>query len=189
LAQGSVLGFSHPRKGAIVNAANEECLGGGGVDGAITDAGGENLHRDRLALPVLQRRDSCEIRCPTGSAVLTGPGSYDSLGVDHVIHAVGPNYFEFEDGELEKADVLLRSAYMSSLGLAKEVGLECVAFSLLSAGVYRGKRSVKDVLRIGVESICSFCGYDALQEIHMCAYNPVEASTLLNIATEMGLKP
>ena len=111
VAQGSVVEFASPF-GAIVNAANEGCLGGGGVDGAITKAGGLPLALDREALPLLGRG----MRCPTGGAKLTGPGTYGSLGVPYVIHAVGPNYMYFdEENDVATPNQLLRSAYQQSL--------------------------------------------------------------------------
>jgi len=64
-----------------VNAANEECLGGGGVDGAITEAGGPRLAKDRLVLPIV----SAGIRCPTGGVVITGPNRYGTLRIDQII--------------------------------------------------------------------------------------------------------
>ena len=111
VSRGSVVDFSYPpnpKSSAIVNAANEGCLGGGGVDGAISDAGGTNLMMDRLALPVAGGED---IRCPTGRAVITGPNSYGKLHVPYVIHAVGPNYLQFTtNGDLSEGDKLLSSA-------------------------------------------------------------------------------
>jgi len=148
IARGSVVDFSCRQHGAIVNAANEVCLGGGGVDGAITSAGGKTLAVDRQNLPVL----SGGIRCPTGSAVLTGPGQYGSLHVPYVIHAVGPNYNQYDD--FEKPDELLRSAYQTSLDLCRDSeDIEEVAFALLSAGIFRGKREKNDVLKIGIGGI------------------------------------
>lgn len=203
LSAGSVVDFDYPpkpSKSGIVNAANEGCIGGGGVDGAVGDAGGPNLLRDRHALPVLSRQnhgeeeydsgyesfDDYEIRCFTGGAKTTGPGSYGRLNVPFVIHAVGPNYHLFRTS-LEEGDDLLRSAYVESLVRAKEVKLEAVAFSLLSSGIFRGKRSLKHVLQIAVEAVSNFEGYEELREVHLVAYTKKEAKVLDDIAKEMGL--
>lgn len=189
--KGSVTSFQHS-KGAIVNAANKACLGGGGVDGAISAAGGELLFRHRLALPIIEvendddadKNDFVAVRCPVGEAKLTGPGNYDALRVPYVIHAVGPSYWDFERNEYNKADELLKSSYRESLIRAKEVKLEAIAFSLISAGVYRGERSLKSVLKFAVETICEFEGYEELREIHMFAFNKVEMRTLQRIMEE-----
>jgi hypothetical protein len=81
VSQGSVVRF---RGDALVNAANRGCLGGGGVDGAVNDAGGFLLEHARRALPIVS---APYIRCPTGEAKLTVGGA---LRVRFVIHAVGP---------------------------------------------------------------------------------------------------
>merc|ERR1712098_563297 len=69
ISQGDVTQFSGD---AIVNAANAPCLGGGGVDGAISGKGGDALYQERKALPVIYR-DGSDVRCPCGDAKLTGP--------------------------------------------------------------------------------------------------------------------
>lgn len=145
--------FSERRIGAIVNAANEQCLYGGGVDGAINDAGGPTLWEDRMALPVIEGTSG--VRCQTGSAVVTGPNRYGKLNVPYVVHAVGPAYSRFDgDGDaFSLPDALLRSAYQQSLERCHDMGITDVAFSLLSAGVFRGQRSLHDVLTIGVTAI------------------------------------
>jgi len=109
---------------AIVNAANERMLGGGGVDGAIHRAAGPGLVEACRAVP--ETRPG--IRCPTGEARIT---SGFRLAARYVIHAVGPVY--------ESADTsapLLRSAYASALSLAGEHGLSSVAFPAISCGVF-----------------------------------------------------
>ena len=194
VAQGSVLDFGHPR-GAIVNAANEGCLGGGGVDGAITTAGGEALAKDRLALPCSRGG----IRCPTGQARITGPNTYGTLQVPYVIHAVGPNYMEYDTDNddntsnhgFDEPDSLLRSAYQASMECCRQASnppIETVAFSLLSAGVYRGNRDVKTILRLGVCGIRDWiyesedCG--ALQEVTLCGFSTKEVDALLEVCVQ-----
>lgn len=179
VARGSVVGFVSPVSGAIVNAANEQCLGGGGVDGAITAAGGPNLAKDRLALP----SSDDDIRCPTGSAVITGPGEYGDLQVPFVIHAVGPDYNMYRGFDVP--DQLLRSAYQSSLDRCQESGVTEVAFALLSAGVFRGRREVKDVLHIGISAIRDWAmdapASSGLQSIILCGFSEQETDLLLRV--------
>jgi O-acetyl-ADP-ribose deacetylase len=112
------------RVDAIVNAANEALLGGGGVDGAIHRAAGPGLLEACRAIPEVRPG----VRCPVGEARIT-PG-FD-LSARHVIHTVGPVY----RGRLEDAE-LLGSAYRSSLTLAEQHQVGSIAFPAISCGVF-----------------------------------------------------
>lgn len=109
------------------------------------------------------------------------------MHTSYVIHAVGPNYRQYKTEEKE-GDELLSSAYTSSLQCAKDAQLEAVAFSLLSAGIFRGSKTAKDVLTIGMNAVYNFEGYNGLKEVHFCAFSEKEADTLLEIASGLGLE-
>ena len=108
---------------AIVNAANEQLMGGGGVDGAIHRAGGPAIMEECNEIRAEQGG------CPTGSAVITTGGN---LPAKHVIHTVGPIWRGGNAGEPS----LLASCYRESLSLALEHSIKTVAFPSISTGIY-----------------------------------------------------
>lgn len=109
---------------AIVNAANERMLGGGGVDGAIHRAAGPELVAACRAVPEVR----AGVRCPTGEARITAGFR---LPARHVIHTVGPVY-----ATAARSAPRLAAAYRSSLALANAHGLGSIAFPAISCGVY-----------------------------------------------------
>ena len=110
---------------AIVNAANEALLGGGGVDGAIHRAAGPELLEACRRIPEVRPG----VRCPTGEVRIT-PGF--SLPARYVIHAVGPVWRGGGHGEAE----LLAACYRGALSLAKEHHCTSIAFPAISTGVF-----------------------------------------------------
>jgi O-acetyl-ADP-ribose deacetylase (regulator of RNase III) len=116
---------------AIVNAANESLLGGGGVDGAIHRAAGPRLLEACRAIPEVRPG----VRCPTGEARIT-PG-FD-LPARFVIHTVGPVWHGGDRGE----PGLLSACHRNTLALAREHALDSIAFPAISCGVYGYPRDV-----------------------------------------------
>jgi O-acetyl-ADP-ribose deacetylase (regulator of RNase III) len=110
---------------AIVNAANERMLGGGGVDGAIHRAAGPQLLEECRRVPEVRPG----MRCPTGEARITA--GY-RLPARHVIHTVGPVW----DGGGYNEDKLLASCYRSALDLGMQQNLKSIAFPAISTGIY-----------------------------------------------------
>ena len=128
---------------AIVNAANESLLGGGGVDGAIHNAAGPEL--------IDYCRDQLPGGCPTGLAKRTPAFALAKYGIQHIIHTVGPIWPPEEEPQqvpgapiddsaklgYTYADTLLASCYMQVLALAVEHNVKHLAIPAISTGIYR----------------------------------------------------
>ena len=145
---------------AIVNAANNSLLGGGGVDGAIHRAAGHEL------LEYNQRLGGCT----TGEAKIS-PGF--KLPAKYIIHTVGPVW----NGGKNNEDKLLANCYKNSLKLAAENNIKTIAFPSVSTGVYRfpveraskiAVKEVKDFLEkdSSIEKVIFVCFDDRIYEIY-----------------------
>ena len=176
-AQGSVINFTGS---AIVNAANEGCISGGGVDGAVSDKGGDALYRARLALPIVRKPS---VRCPTGDAKMTIGGE---LLCEWCIHAVGPNYRYVADED--EGDLLLYQAYHASMREARKKACRTLAFSLLSAGIFRGRRALHTVIAIGVLAVHASL-YDGLSDVFLVGFTHSECETLTSVIDELLVQP
>ncbi len=139
---------------AIVNAANNSLLGGGGVDGAIHSAGG----------PAILEESSKLGGCETGDAKITGGGN---LKAKHVIHAVGPVYVDGNSGERE----LLAKAYRRSLEVAVENGIKTISFPAISAGAYH--YPLEEAAEVAVSVVGEFAQkHEGLGEVRFVLFSP-----------------
>lgn len=145
------------RVDAIVNAANERLMGGGGVDGAIHRAGGPAIMAECSAIRAKQGG------CPTGQAVITTAGN---LPAQHVIHTVGPIWRGGNAGEPE----LLASCYRESLRLAVEHNIKTIAFPSISTGVYG--YPVAQAAVVALNAVKQFlAAHDGLDEVRFVLFD------------------
>lgn len=155
---------------AIVNAANETLLGGGGVDGAIHRAAGPELLEECRALG----------GCPAGEARITG--GY-RLPAKHVIHTVGPVWRGGQHGEAET----LVSCYHNSLRLAVEHGVRSIAFPAISCGIYG--YPVEQAARIAIGATTRFLDSDhgqALEQVLLVCFGEEIHGAYLNVYARLG---
>ena len=141
----------------IVNAANLSLMGGGGVDGAIHRAGGPAILSECRDIVARQGR------CETGEAAITSGGN---LPAKLVIHTVGPVW---HGGTNNEAD-LLRNAYLNSLKLAVENGVETIAFPNISTGIYGFPK--EKAAEIAIETVTQFLtGNDQIKQVYFVCFD------------------
>jgi O-acetyl-ADP-ribose deacetylase len=155
---------------AIVNAANQSLLGGGGVDGAIHRAAGPELLAECRTLG----------GCETGSAKITR--GY-RLPAKHVIHAVGPVWNGGDAGEGE----LLASCYRTSLAIASARGLCSLAFPAISTGIYRFPADRAARVAVGTVAAELAARRRGIDRVVFCCFAPNAADHHATAFAELGL--
>jgi len=152
---------------AIVNAANASLMGGGGVDGAIHRAGGDEILDECREI----RRTRFPNGLPTGEAVITTGGKLTAL---YVIHTVGPIYGENGGKDAE----LLANCYHNSLTLAVEKNLSSVAFPAISTGVFGYPQN--EAAEVASRTIENFLSTDhQLNEVRLVFFQERDAEVFL----------
>jgi O-acetyl-ADP-ribose deacetylase (regulator of RNase III) len=161
------------RVDAIVNAANERMLGGGGVDGAIHRAAGPELLEACRAVPEVRPG----VRCPTGGARITPAFR---LPARFVIHAVGPVWRGGGHGETE----LLASCYRAALSLARDHECASIAFPSISTGVFMFPPD--SAARIAVDETTSFLrAHPRFERVLLVAYSLESGAILRDAASRV----
>ncbi|MCW3981321.1 MAG: O-acetyl-ADP-ribose deacetylase [Candidatus Bathyarchaeota archaeon] len=158
---------------AIVNAANNSLMGGGGVDGAIHRKGGPTILEECKRI----RENEWPNGLPTGKAVITKGGN---LKARYVIHTVGPVWHGGDQGEPE----LLAKAYRNSIDLAVSKGLRSVAFPSISTGTYN--YPIEKAARTALETVAeTLRGQRVLEEVIFTLFSGAALNTYIETAREL----
>lgn len=160
----------------VVNAANPQLAGGGGVDGAIHRAAGIARLRQACQAIIADPGQLPTGQLPTGQAVIT-PG-FD-LPARYIIHAVGPIWRGGVHGEPEK----LRESYQNSLQLAHQHAIAAIAFPAISCGVYG--YPIPLAARIALKTIRQGLLDDLVEEVHMVLHDRAACETWLATASDI----
>ena len=155
---------------AIVNAANQSLLGGGGVDGAIHRAAGPELYEECKTLG----------GCATGAAKITRG---HRLPAKHVIHAVGPVW----NGGCEGEDELLASCYRTALDLAVAHRLTSIAFPAISTGIYRFPADQAARIAVGTVAAELAGSPRGIARVVFCCFAPAAADHHSAAFADLGL--
>jgi O-acetyl-ADP-ribose deacetylase (regulator of RNase III) len=171
---------------SIVNAANEACLGGGGIDGAIHDAAGPELFAECLQLPQIRPNGRCE----TGQAVITRSGllgqrARADMNIERIIHAVGPRYNAANPAE---SAALLKATYINSLNVAHANGSRSIAFPAISTGIFG--YPFQEATRIAIQAVEEYAQqnpgrFDEIKFVFL--WNYLEAAAVYNGMAHVGV--
>ncbi len=157
------------RVDAIVNAAKESLLGGGGVDGAIHRAAGPDLLQHCKTLN----------GCQTGLAKITPAFDLNKQGIQHIIHTVGPVWHGDESQKLGYTleDTLLASCYHQSLTLAHQHACKTLAFPSISTGVYHFPKPRAAKIAFG-HALGFLAKHDFPEKIILCCFTDTDAQII-----------
>lgn len=160
--------ITHLQVDAIVNAANGALCGGGGVDGAIHRAAGEDLLTECKSLG----------GCKTGYAKVTDGFN---LPAKKIIHAVGPVWYGGHKGEME----LLSSCYREALKLASANNCKTLAFPAISCGAY--KFPIDKACKIALTEIINFlAGNETIEKVYLACFDNKISAQYLKLLKDRG---